>query len=299
MSSTEIRELYLYIVNTEPQYRQAQTIMDNLAKKVVKGTYDEALALKAWQNLADRAASQYDREYGSDGGSMKWISKADRTEVAKQLQEYFQEELDEKVEKLGGKKASLSIRASIDVLSGKSATADLDEDERAYRRGRMAGLSDEYSGKSYLEIFNLYLKKYGKGNTGLLMGTFRKTSEDWSGRGYPCYSATCKNSRHIEMWLDTQYWLAHMYIVNELTGSHTREVTLRFLYDAEYGTPIIRPEYGPKSFEKFSESMDYGIFDSYEMSTRYESHRRAIKTPSPVTVRKEWHRHNSSRRTIR
>jgi len=131
MSSTEIRELYLYIVNTEPQYRQAQTIMDNLAKKVVKGTYDETLALKAWQNLADRAASQYDREYGSDGGSMKWISKADRTEVAKQLQEHFQEELDEKVEKLGGKKASLSIRASIDVLSGKSATADSDEDERA------------------------------------------------------------------------------------------------------------------------------------------------------------------------
>lgn len=160
MSSTEIRELYLYIVNTEPQYRQAQMIMDNLAKKVVKGTYDGTLALKAWQNLADRAASQYDREYGSDGGSMKWISKSDRTEVAKQLQEHFQEELDEKVEAFGGKKASLSIKASIDVLSGKSATADLDEDERA--KALLDYLKEQGEVDEDLTVEDVDINRYGQ-----------------------------------------------------------------------------------------------------------------------------------------
>lgn len=132
MGATEIRELSLYIPNNEPLYRQAQSIIENLAKKIVKGTYDETLALKAWQNLADRGAAQYDREFGSNGGSMKWISKSDRTEVAKQLQEYFQDELDEKVESLkSDKKSSLSVKASIDILSGRNKKAEEEVDERA------------------------------------------------------------------------------------------------------------------------------------------------------------------------
>ena len=65
MGATEIRELSLYIPNNEPLYKQAQSIIENLAKKIVKGTYDETLALKAWQNLADRGAAQYDKEFGS------------------------------------------------------------------------------------------------------------------------------------------------------------------------------------------------------------------------------------------
>lgn len=108
MDDIKVNELYLYTVNTGNLYRQmAQPIMDNLARKIVRGNYNKDMALKAWQNLADKGAAMYDREINDGRGSMMWISKPERTEVAKMLQEHYEEELQEKVEKLkSDKKAS-------------------------------------------------------------------------------------------------------------------------------------------------------------------------------------------------
>lgn len=172
---------------------------------------------------------------------------------------------------------------------------------RTYRRSRMAGLSDEYSGKSYLEIFNLYLKKYGKGSTGIMTTPFKRVSGTEYGVNTPIYSASCIKNCSVDIWIDTKYQMIYVDMFDP-TGASTHGGVIRFLGDSEYGTPTIRPDYGVKSFEKFSEQLDDVIIDSYQEMVKYSrfaNRRHAIKTPSPVTVRKEWHRHNSFRRTIR
>jgi hypothetical protein len=59
------RELELYATNSGDLYRQqALPIIRNLAAKIVKGTYDSALAPKAWMYLAEGAAKGYSREFG-------------------------------------------------------------------------------------------------------------------------------------------------------------------------------------------------------------------------------------------
>lgn len=111
MDDIKVNELYLYTVNTGDLYRKvAQPIMDNLAKKIANGTYDKTKALIAWQRLADQGAVRYDREINDGRGSMMWIPKKEREEVAKMIQEHYEEELQEKAEKLKaekGRKSSL------------------------------------------------------------------------------------------------------------------------------------------------------------------------------------------------
>lgn len=66
MMSHEAHELVLHGDNTEHLYRQShQPIMDNLRKKMKKGTYDPHKAKKLWGYHADRAAQDYHREHGS------------------------------------------------------------------------------------------------------------------------------------------------------------------------------------------------------------------------------------------
>jgi hypothetical protein len=89
----ETRELELFAINDGDLYRQrVQPIIKNLKKKIKSGKYDAKLALKAWQYAADDAAKKYVKEYGSPGDKM--FSVQDRKDVAKKLQEYYQEEID-------------------------------------------------------------------------------------------------------------------------------------------------------------------------------------------------------------
>lgn len=110
MDEIKINELYLYTVNTGDLYRKvAQPIMDNLAKKIANGTYDKTKALIAWQRLADQGATRYDKEINDGRGSMMWIPKKEREEVAKLIQEHYEEELNEKAEKLKSEKKKSSL----------------------------------------------------------------------------------------------------------------------------------------------------------------------------------------------
>ena len=91
MDSAAVDELLLYIENDGDLYRQrAQPIMRNLAKKMLKGTYDPAQAPKAWRYLVDDGAKKYVKEFGSDDWN---FSVADRAEAAKQMARRFEDEM--------------------------------------------------------------------------------------------------------------------------------------------------------------------------------------------------------------
>lgn len=62
--SPEARELVLYAENDEQLYRQEQAIVENLDRKMQRGTYDRAKAPKLWRYLYDAAAKKYGKEFG-------------------------------------------------------------------------------------------------------------------------------------------------------------------------------------------------------------------------------------------
>ena len=91
-SSQDAEELFLYAVNTSELYHGiVQSIIKNLKQKVRKGAYDKELAVQAWQYAADAAAKMYDKELGSGRGSLTMFSKADRTECAKRMRDYYED----------------------------------------------------------------------------------------------------------------------------------------------------------------------------------------------------------------
>jgi hypothetical protein len=95
--STEADELLLFIENDGDLYRQqAQPIMKNLARKMVKGNYSSTLAVKLWRYLADAGAQKYTREFGGGGGNGSYgvFTPADRQEVAKELSRKFERAID-------------------------------------------------------------------------------------------------------------------------------------------------------------------------------------------------------------
>ena len=88
-------ELTLYIDNNADLYRQQVTpIIQNLKRKIKNGIYDPILALKLWGYLADNGAKRYHKEFGDE--NIKWFEmfpKNVRLEVAKELQDHYDEEL--------------------------------------------------------------------------------------------------------------------------------------------------------------------------------------------------------------
>lgn len=90
--SHEADELVLYADNDEPLYRQSfMPIVENLKKKLKKGTYSPLLAAKLWRYHADRAAQKYVKEFG--GGTWhKVFSTKDRNEAAAHWESYARRE---------------------------------------------------------------------------------------------------------------------------------------------------------------------------------------------------------------
>ncbi len=94
VSQEDVDELVLYITNDGRLYEQITTpIIKNMKHKRRNGNYDDALAVKGWQHLADEGVRRYDKEFGSDKGSIAWLNKATRTAIAEELKEYYEEEI--------------------------------------------------------------------------------------------------------------------------------------------------------------------------------------------------------------
>ena len=93
-SAEDVDELVLYITNDSRLYHSRTIpIINNLARKMKAGKYDSELAVKAWQYLADDGVRQYDKEFGSGGGSL-FLPKNTRIEIAKQLRDYYLEDVE-------------------------------------------------------------------------------------------------------------------------------------------------------------------------------------------------------------
>lgn len=89
--SIAARELALYAVNDGDLYRsRALPIIANLRRKRAKGTYDAALAVKAWRHLADDAAKAYSREFGPVR-----FSPATRDAAAAEIADHYADHLNE------------------------------------------------------------------------------------------------------------------------------------------------------------------------------------------------------------
>jgi hypothetical protein len=66
----DMRELELYIDNTEPLYRQSLAIQKNLLRKIAKGRYDHRKAPKLWLYMVNEGARRYVKEFGGNGRLM-------------------------------------------------------------------------------------------------------------------------------------------------------------------------------------------------------------------------------------
>lgn len=90
LDETAARELRLYADNDADLYRQREVpIRENLKKKVAKGTYDHALAVKLWRYWADDAAKRYIEEFGTDNDMGIVFSTATRQAVAQEKADDF------------------------------------------------------------------------------------------------------------------------------------------------------------------------------------------------------------------
>jgi len=88
------RELLLFATNDAQLYRSRITpIIENLKKKIKKGTYDKVLALKLWRYAADDAAKRYNKEFTGTTSGYGIFTVPIRNEVSTLLQEYYDEEL--------------------------------------------------------------------------------------------------------------------------------------------------------------------------------------------------------------
>lgn len=93
-----VRELVLYITNDASLYPQVQAIVKNMKQKIKRGKYDDELAVKAWQYLADAGVAKYDREFGSGGGTKAMLNKATREQIARELRDEYADMVNEDVE---------------------------------------------------------------------------------------------------------------------------------------------------------------------------------------------------------
>jgi len=84
---TAADELVIYADNEGALYNQKKSIIENLSKKMAKGTYDPALAPKLWLYWTSAAAERYTREFGTPGPHGKYgvFSPATRELAAREI----------------------------------------------------------------------------------------------------------------------------------------------------------------------------------------------------------------------
>lgn len=90
----DVTELVLYITNDSDLYHhKALPIIENLKRKVKRGSYNDDLAVKAWMYLADDGVRKYDREFGSGRGSLTLLNKPTREAIARELRDHYKEQV--------------------------------------------------------------------------------------------------------------------------------------------------------------------------------------------------------------
>jgi len=92
-SDDDVRELVLYITNKAELYNQIKSTIRNMKRKIARNQYDPERAIDAFVYVAKDGAKMYDKEFGSYNGSSTWLNKDTIREVAKQLRDYYEEDI--------------------------------------------------------------------------------------------------------------------------------------------------------------------------------------------------------------
>ena len=104
-----VRELVLYITNDSQIHRQRiAPIIKNLSRKVGKGTYDGVKAIKAIMYAATDGIKKYEKENAGPGWARQ-IDKQTKEAIAKELLDYYTEEIGESKEVEDGEEIAETI----------------------------------------------------------------------------------------------------------------------------------------------------------------------------------------------
>lgn len=99
--TAESTELTLYAVNTAELYhRDALPIIDNLARKKARGTYDEAKAIDAFYYMAQDAAKMYAKEFAHVEDATKIFDVTARYTTAAGILEHYADMIEERAEEI-------------------------------------------------------------------------------------------------------------------------------------------------------------------------------------------------------
>lgn len=149
--SDEARELQLYIVNDGQLYKQAQSIMTNLRKKIKRGVYDPEKAVDLWMYLATAGAKKYMKEYGSPNGRIQDIfPKSVRYNVAQLLADDYEEELQDGLNECsskGPKQLDESRECEICGAKAKGHSSEPRCAEHCSEEGEDRRITDQYPKK--------------------------------------------------------------------------------------------------------------------------------------------------------
>lgn len=92
-----LNELKLYAVNDRTLYEQARYICKNLARKQVKGIYNNEKAIKAFYTLTNTVTKKYHKDFYSEN-HLEWYQLANtatRRQLAVELLDYYSEDIQE------------------------------------------------------------------------------------------------------------------------------------------------------------------------------------------------------------
>lgn len=97
--SHEARELVLYAENDQGMYRMRKAYLENVRRKMKRGTYQVDLGIKLWTYYATLAAKNYAREHGSMSSS--W-SRMFPTSARREAAERFEKDARAEIREEGG-----------------------------------------------------------------------------------------------------------------------------------------------------------------------------------------------------
>jgi len=126
-----VNELELFITNEYSLYRMIQAVIKNQAKHYQRGRWNEAGAIKGFMNVVDAGIKEYRRQ-GLDLPTR--ISRQVKEEVAKNLFEYYEEDIND------------AIGTPIRSASVRSAGRRYDADEWVFFHHEGNGLEDDRKG---------------------------------------------------------------------------------------------------------------------------------------------------------
>jgi hypothetical protein len=130
--------------------RQGRPIVENLAKKMAKGTFDAAKAVKLYEYLADSAVKDYSvSQLGKRTPTLTILSKPERQVLAQQLFESYADEIKDAAQEIVAKSGKKTTRTNPSKRSSRSAVVPNPAAKKPSKLSYVCIAPIEYSGSKY------------------------------------------------------------------------------------------------------------------------------------------------------